>query len=86
VFFIDPKRKLRAMIDHPLNLGRNFDEVLRVIDGLQTADEHGVACPADWRPGQPVIVPPPATSAAAEERVADSSLDITDWYFSRKTL
>ena len=86
VFVIDPQRKLRAMIYYPLNLGRNFDEILRVIDGLQTADEHGVACPADWRPGDKVIVPPPATTMAAEERVNDTSLEVTDWYFSKKQL
>lgn len=86
VFFIDPKRNLRAMIYYPLNVGRNFDEILRVVDALQTADEHAVACPADWRPGEPVIVPPPNTTQAAAERVADKSLDVTDWYFSKKTL
>ena len=84
VFFIDPKRTLRAMIYYPMALGRNFDEISRVIDGLQTADKHGVACPADWRPGEPVIVPAPATQAAAEERVKDKNLQITDWNLSKK--
>ena len=65
VFFIDPNLKLRAMIYYPLNLGRNFDEIVRVIDGLQAADANGVACPANWRPGEKVIVPPPLTTAAA---------------------
>lgn len=86
VFFIDPERKLRAMIYYPLNVGRNFDEILRVVDALQTTDEHGVACPANWKPGDDVIVPPPATVQAAEDRVADSSLKITDWYFSKKKI
>ena len=86
VFFIDPDRRLRAMIYYPLNVGRNFDEVLRVVDALQTADEHAVACPADWRPGEPVIVPPPTTAAAAAERVGDTSVDVTDWYFSKRSL
>ena len=86
VFFIDPERELRAMIYYPLNVGRNFDEVLRVVDALQTADQEGVACPADWRPGDPVIVPPPATTAAAQERVSHPEYDVTDWYFSKKTL
>jgi len=85
VFFIDPKRTLRAMIYYPLNLGRNFDEILRVIDGLQTADQHGVACPANWRPGDKVIVPPPTTTAAAAARM-ESGYEVTDWYFSRKSL
>lgn len=86
VFFIDPQRNLRAMIYYPLNVGRNFDEVLRVVDALQTADEHGVACPADWRPGQAVIVPPPGTVEEAKARVADESLEVTDWFFAKKKL
>src|SRR5690606_8151184 len=86
VFFIDPSRRVRAMIYYPLNVGRNFDEVLRVVDALQTADEHKVATPADWRPGQDVIVPPPSTTMAAEERVKDERLKVTDWYFSKKSL
>jgi peroxiredoxin (alkyl hydroperoxide reductase subunit C) len=84
VFFIDPARKLRAMIYYPLNVGRNFDEVLRVVDALQTTDRHGVACPADWKPGEKVIVPPPGTAPEAEARVQDTSLEVTDWYFSKK--
>jgi peroxiredoxin (alkyl hydroperoxide reductase subunit C) len=86
VFFIDAERKLRAMIYYPLNVGRNFDEVLRVVDALQTADEHGVACPADWRPGDKVIIPPPVTASQARERLEDKSLEVTDWYFSKKQL
>jgi peroxiredoxin (alkyl hydroperoxide reductase subunit C) len=86
VFFIDPQRILRAMIYYPLNVGRNFDEILRVIDALQTVDKHKVACPANWRPGDQVIVPPPVTAQLAEARVADKGLNVTDWYFSKKTI
>lgn len=86
VYFIDPKRTLRAMIYYPLNVGRNFDEIMRVVDALQTADKNGVACPANWTPGQEVIVPAPLTAKAAEERVADKSLQVTDWYLSKKKL
>ena len=86
VFFIDPKRVLRAMIYYPMNVGRNFDEVVRVIDALQTADKHGVACPADWRPGDKVIVPPPATTVEAEKRVANKEYEVTDWYFSKRSV
>lgn len=84
VFFIDPKRTLRAMIYYPLNVGRNMDEILRVVDALQMVDETGLAAPANWTPGDDVIVPPPATSAAAEERVGANDLTVTDWYFSKK--
>lgn len=86
VFVLDPERKLRAMIYYPLNVGRNFDEILRLVDALQTADEHSVACPADWRPGQKVIVPPPATTQEAAARVADERYEVTDWYFARRQL
>lgn len=86
VFFIDPKRNLRAMIYYPLNVGRNFDEIVRVVDALQTVDAHGVACPANWTPGQDVIIPPPATTQAAEERVKTPGIEVTDWYFSKKKI
>src|SRR6185369_15520489 len=70
VFFIDPKRNVRAMIYYPLNVGRNFDEIVRVVDALQTVDANGVACPANWTPGADVIVPAPQTAQAAAERAA----------------
>jgi peroxiredoxin (alkyl hydroperoxide reductase subunit C) len=86
VFFIDPKRTLRAMIYYPLNVGRSFDEILRVVDALQTVDANAVACPANWRPGEDVIVPAPVTAAAAAERVASRQVQVTDWYLARKHL
>jgi peroxiredoxin (alkyl hydroperoxide reductase subunit C) len=86
VFFIDPARKLRAMIYYPLNVGRNFDEILRVVDALQTVDKHGVACPANWKPGQEVIIPPPLTTQDAEKRVHNREYQVTDWYFSKRKL
>ncbi len=86
VFFIDPKRTLRAMIYYPLNVGRNFVEILRVVDALQTADKYGVACPANWVPGQEVIVPPPVTAKGAEDRVKSKEFQVKDWYFSKKKL
>lgn len=86
VFFIDPKNTLRAMIYYPLNVGRNFDEIMRVVDALQTVDAHGVACPANWQPGEKVIVPPPATAADADKRVETKEYEVTDWYFSKKSV
>ncbi len=86
VYFIDPKRTIRAMIYYPLNVGRNFDEILRVVDALQTVDANAVACPANWRPGDPVIVPAPLTQKGAEERVANKELSVSDWYLAKKTL
>jgi peroxiredoxin 2/4 len=86
VFFIDPKRSIRAMIYYPLNVGRNFDEIMRVIDALQTVDKHGVACPANWTIGKEVIVPPPATAKGADERVQSKEYEVKDWYFSMRKL
>lgn len=86
VFFIDPNRVLRAMIYYPLNVGRNFDEVVRVVDALQTVDTNGVACPANWQPGEKVVVPPPTTQQAAAERVKQEGIELTDWYLSKRDL
>lgn len=86
VFFIDPRRTLRAMIYYPLNVGRSFDEILRVADALQTVEAHAVACPADWKPGEDVIVPAPATYEAAEERAGSKQLEVKDWYFAKRHL
>ncbi|MDD2666680.1 MAG: peroxiredoxin [Methanocellales archaeon] len=85
VFVIDPDGILRAMIYYPLTTGRNMDEILRIIDALQTTDKHHVATPANWRPGEPVIVPTPPTQEAAEERLKQG-FDCKDWYFCKKKL
>jgi peroxiredoxin (alkyl hydroperoxide reductase subunit C) len=58
VFIIDPDKKIRLTMTYPMNVGRNFDEILRVIDALQTGDQFKIATPADWVPGQQVIIPP----------------------------
>jgi peroxiredoxin (alkyl hydroperoxide reductase subunit C) len=86
VFVIDPKSVLRAMIYYPLSTGRNMDEILRLIDALQTADEHNVATPANWHPGDKVVVGAPRTTEAAEERAADKEFECVDWYLCRKAL
>ncbi len=86
VFIIDDKQILRAMIYYPLTTGRNMDEIVRVIQAMQTSDKHGVATPANWRPGDQVIMPPPNTQDAAEARAKDSSLECKDWYFCKKNL
>ena len=57
VFIIGPQKKIRLTMTYPMNVGRNFDEILRVIDALQTGEAHRVATPADWVPGRPVIIP-----------------------------
>ena len=85
LFIIDPARVIRAIIYYPLNVGRNVDEVLRTVDALQTADGNEVACPVNWRPGDPVIVPPPKTEKEVEHR-ATANYDRLDFYLCKKTL
>jgi len=84
VFIIDPEGVLRAMLYYPLTTGRNMQEILRIIDALQTTDEHKVATPANWKKGDPVVVPPPATIEETEERVK-AGYDCKDWYLCLAT-
>lgn len=85
VFVIDPNGILRAMIYYPLTTGRNMQEIVRLIDALQTSDKHSVATPANWKPGDPVIVPPPNTQEMAEDRLSEG-FECKDWYFCKKKL
>lgn len=88
VFVIDPKGIIRTIIYYPLSLGRNFDELYRVVIALQTADAFSVATPADWRPGDDVIVPPAGSCGVAKDRMMSKDQDITchDWFFCTKKL
>ncbi|QFS90194.1 Selenocysteine-containing peroxiredoxin PrxU [Mycobacterium sp. THAF192] len=88
VFVIDPKAVIRAIIYYPLSLGRNFDELLRVVKALQTADHFEVATPADWRPGDAVIVPPAGSCGTADDRMtgAVDGVECEDWFFCTKQL
>ena len=85
-FVIDPEGVLRAMVYYPMTNGRSIDEFLRLVKALQTTDEHGVATPEGWQPGDKVIVPPPATITEAEERLKATDAEVTDWYFAKKDL
>jgi len=87
VFIIDPKGIIRTIIYYPLSLGRNFDELYRALIALQTADAFSVATPADWRPGDDVIVPPAGSCGVAKERM-DGQEGITcyDWFFCTKKI
>lgn len=84
-FIIDPEGVIRAMVYYPMSNGRSVDEFVRLLTALQTSDANKVATPENWQPGEPVIVPPPATAEAAKAR-AGEGYDYTDWYFSKKTL
>jgi peroxiredoxin (alkyl hydroperoxide reductase subunit C) len=67
VFIIDPAKKVRLTMTYPMTVGRNFAEILRVIDALQATDAHTIATPADWTPGDEVIIPPSVTDEQARE-------------------
>ncbi len=66
VFIIDPNKKIRLTMTYPMSVGRNFDEILRVIDALQLGDKNRIATPADWRPGDKVIIPPTISNEEAK--------------------
>ena len=82
VFFVDPEGKLRAMIYYPLALGRNFEEIKRVLVGLQSIDAFGVAMPADWRPGDEVIVPMQGEDMDDQPE----GVKCYDWFFCTRPL
>lgn len=88
VFVIDPQGVIRTIIYYPLSLGRNFDELYRVLIALQTADAFSVATPADWRPGDEVIVPTAGSCGVAKDRMEGADEDITcyDWFFCTKKI
>lgn len=87
VFYIDPKGIIRTIIYYPLSTGRNFDEIYRTLIALQTADAFSVATPADWRPGDEVIVPPPGSCGVAKDRMSGGKgIKCYDWFFCTKKL
>lgn len=88
VFFIDPKGIIRAIIYYPLSLGRNFEELYRVVIALQTADAFAVATPADWQPGDDVIVPTAGSCGVAKDRMEtkQDEMKCYDWFFCTKKL
>ena len=67
VFIIDPNKKLRLTMTYPMSIGRNFDEILRVIEALQLSDKNRIATPADWKRGDKVIIPPSISNEEAEK-------------------
>jgi len=88
VFYIDPKGIIRAMIYYPLSTGRNFDELYRTLIALQAADEFGIASPADWRPGDDIIISPAGSCNAAKSRMdgEEEGLECKDWFFCTKKI
>jgi peroxiredoxin (alkyl hydroperoxide reductase subunit C) len=86
VFIIDPKGIVRAILYYPLSNGRNMQEIKRLVLALQASDKHGVATPANWQPGEDVIIPPPGSCGTAKDRVDQSGADYycLDWFMCLK--
>jgi peroxiredoxin (alkyl hydroperoxide reductase subunit C) len=88
VFFVDPNGIIRTIIYYPLSIGRNFDELYRVLVALQTTDAFDCATPADWRPGDDVIVPPAGSCGVAADRMGgkEEGVECVDWFFCTKKI
>lgn len=86
VFVIDPKRVVRALVYYPMNVGRSIDEIKRLLQGLQCADKHAVACPVNWKPGDDVIVPPPKNEKELAERDSHAEYKKRDFYLRTRSL
>ncbi|KMY67861.1 peroxiredoxin [Desulfocarbo indianensis] len=88
VFIIDPKGVVRAVLYYPLTNGRNMDEIKRLLIAMQTSDKNQVATPANWQPGDEVIIPPPGSCGTAKERVESAGEDYRclDWFLCLKQL
>lgn len=86
VFFIDPEGMIKTIMYYPSSLGRNFDEIKRVLQGLQKAEKDSVALPANWRPGDDVIIPPAGSCGVAKDRVENTLEDTycLDWFLCFK--
>ena len=82
VFLIDEKAKVRAVLYYPLSCGRNMAEIKRMIIAMQKADKEGIATPANWQPGDDVIIPPPGSCGAAKDRVEkpEDGKYCLDWF------
>ncbi|MDZ4148546.1 MAG: peroxiredoxin [Flavobacteriaceae bacterium] len=87
VFYVDPNGIVRAIVYYPLSLGRNFDEMYRALIAMQTSDAFNIATPADWQPGNDVIISPAGSCGAVEERMnSTDDLACEDWFFCTKKL
>jgi len=83
VYIIDPQGILRTYIAYPSSVGRNIDEIIRIIDALQLVDEKKVATPANWKPGENVIVPPPRTTEDMQQRLHEKHEECSSWYLCK---
>ena len=86
VFVMDPEAVVRAILFYPSSTGRNMDEIRRMLVAMQLADRHKVATPANWQPGDDVIVPPPGSCGTAKDRMEKPAEDVRclDWFMCLK--
>ena len=86
VFVIDPEAKIRTILYYPASTGRNFQEIKRIVVALQKADKEQIATPADWQPGDDVIIPPPGSCGTAKARVEskEEGKYCLDWFMCFK--
>ncbi len=88
VFIIDPEGIIRTILYYPMSTGRNMAEIKRIIESLQLHDRENVSTPADWMPGDDVVMPAPLTLEEAERRKTenDGSIEVLDWYLAMKKM
>jgi peroxiredoxin (alkyl hydroperoxide reductase subunit C) len=88
VFIIDPQAVVRAILYYPLSNGRDMEEVKRLLVAMQLSDREKIATPANWQPGEDVIVPPPGSCGTAKERVEAPAKDtkVLDWFMTLKKM
>lgn len=86
VFVIDPKRVVRALVYYPMSVGRNVDEILRLLTALQTTEQYACATPVNWKPGEKVIVPPPKNMKDVKERETHKEYERYDFYLNKKSI
>ena len=86
VFIIDPEGIIRTILYYPMSVGRNLDEIKRIIVSLLLHDEIGTATPANWNPGDDVLLGAPLTLDEAEERKNRDDVEIIEWYLTKKKL
>lgn len=89
VFFIDPEGIIRALIYYPLSTGRNFEEIKRVVQALQVTDKYGVSTPANWQPGDDVMLSAPSSRTEMDQRIKNAAFgsdSCQDWFFCTQKL
>lgn len=86
VFIIDPEGVVRSILYYPLSNGRNMDEIKRLLTAMQLSDKENIATPANWQPGDDVIVPPAGSCGTAKERVEtpETGTKVLDWFMVMK--